>query len=99
MTTARNSIRRPEIERKPLRCWVCGSTEQVQVHHPAGQNHVRWLKFPPLCRIHHDKVTTALRLGRVDMRYTSDRKERFRRMLQALLVFQWLILEWYSEGE
>jgi hypothetical protein len=81
-----------------MRCWVCGSADQVQRHHPGGKNHVPWFKVP-LCLAHHDKVTTALRLAGVEMEYTPDKKQRFRRILQALWVFQWLIMDWYFSGE
>jgi hypothetical protein len=47
----------------------------------------------PLCIPHHRKVTAALFHARIDMTFTPDRHERLRRVLRAVMVFVWQLLD------
>lgn len=79
-----------------LRCVLCGSSDSVQRHHVGGRFHVAWFTMP-LCRKHHEKVTAFLRASDIDMRYTPNASQRIIRVLQALVVFLWMVLECLKE--
>jgi hypothetical protein len=90
-------IRGPREKGNPcLRCAICVSSENVERHHVGGRFHIAWFTIP-LCLNHHQKITAMLRVSEVDMCFTSDSKQRFIRILQAVLIFLWLVLEWYME--
>jgi hypothetical protein len=72
------------------RICLCGTTQNVELHHVGGRNHVVWF-LVPLCREHHLQLTVMLQRGGVDMRYTPDRAERMRRARLATYVFLWFI--------
>src|SRR5437016_5820963 len=76
----------------PPYCFKCGSRESLQEHHPCGRNHYRYFTVL-LCARCHKEAHVAYRAAGVDLRYTSDPVERRRRAHQALLVFQWWLLE------
>lgn len=77
---------------KIRRCVICGSTRRVEDNHVGGRNHVVWFTGP-LCGDHHDRFHILLRQMRLDLRYTSDTIERAIRVLKAILVFAWMVLE------
>lgn len=74
------------------RCVICGSTLRVEANHVGGCNHIAWFTSP-LCGEHHDRFHVLLRQVRLDLRYTSDPVERAIRVLKAILVFAWMVLE------
>lgn len=79
-------------EKKIRHCVVCGSTRRVEANHAGGRNHVAWFTIP-LCGQHHDRFHALLRQIRLDLRYTSEPIERAVRVLKAILVFAWMVLE------
>jgi hypothetical protein len=83
------------VERKRPHCALCGSTVQVERHHVGGRFHVAWFTVA-LCRTHHVRLTEMLRVAGVDMTYTADVRKRLVRILRAMLVFGWMVLEWLS---
>ncbi len=83
--------------RKP-HCVLCGSTRDVELHHVGGRHHIAWFTIP-LCRIHHLRVTAALRVAGVNMSFTPDTRERFSRVRMATLVFLSLVEEELKDYE
>jgi hypothetical protein len=83
MTGPRGEIRR---------CVICGSTRRVEANHVGGRNLIAWFTGP-LCGDHHDRFHALLRQMRLDLRYTSEPVERAIRVLKAILVFAWMVLE------
>lgn len=79
-------------EEKIRRCVICGSTRRVEANHAGGRNHIGWFTSP-LCGDHHDRFHVLLRQMRLDLRYTSDPVNRAIRVLKAILVFAWMVLE------
>jgi|CZKR01.1.fsa_nt_gi hypothetical protein len=79
-------------EEKIRRCVICGSTRRVEANHVGGRNFVAWFTGP-LCGDHHDRFHVLLRQMRLDLRYTPDPVERAIRVLKAILVFAWMVLE------
>lgn len=75
---------------KVRRCAICGSTDRVEVHHVGGRHHIAWFSIP-LCGGHHDRVHVLL--GQENFRYTADPVERCIRVLKAVLVFAWIVVE------
>jgi hypothetical protein len=73
-------------------CAVCGSTRRVEANHVGGRKHLAWFTSP-LCGEHHDRFHALLRQIRVDLQYTPEPVERAIRVLKALLVFAWMVLE------
>jgi hypothetical protein len=71
---------------------MCGSTRRVEANHVGGRKHLAWFTSP-LCGEHHDRFHTLLRQVGVDLQYTPDPVERAIRVLKALLVFAWMVLE------
>src|SRR5260370_42497994 len=47
----------------------------------------------PCCVPHHDQFHALLRAAGVDLRYTSDTRERHTRALKALQICAWMLLE------
>lgn len=82
--------------KKQKHCTFCGSTDLVQDHHIGGRFHVAWFTGP-LCKRHHSRITAAIRIAGVDMRYTPDLKERVRRARMATYVFLWMLDEFERE--
>lgn len=74
------------------KCAICPSTERVEANHVGGRNHIAWFTMP-LCGKHHDRFHALLRHIGVDLRYTSDNVERLIRVLKAILVFTWMVVE------
>ena len=73
-----------------LRCTICGSTKQVEMHHAGGRNHVVWFTVP-LCREHHVRLTAYIAAAGIDMRYSPDRLTRIRRARQAICMLLWFL--------
>jgi len=73
----------------PRRCAICGSRKHVEDHHLGGRKHARYFTIP-LCELHHQEVSIAIRRANAEMmRYTSDRTERLRRIVMACSVLMW----------
>jgi hypothetical protein len=89
---------RPRSVKKQFRCALCGSIQDVELHHVGGQNHIAWFTVP-LCKKHHDRITAALRQAGVEMRFTPDRQERLSRVRMATLVFLWMLEEIARKAE
>jgi hypothetical protein len=85
----------PEV--KIRKCVICGSTRRVEANHVGGRNFIAWFTGP-LCGDHHDRFHVLLRQMRLDLRYTSDPVERAIRVLKAILVFAWMVLEGLQRG-
>lgn len=77
---------------KRARCVLCGSNSEVERHHIGGRFHIAWFTVP-LCRQHHVRLTEMLRAAGVEMTFTNDRMERTKRILKAVLVFVWMVIE------
>lgn len=77
---------------KIRRCVICGSTRRVEANHVGGRNHIAWFTTP-LCGDHHDRFHVLLRQMRLDLRYTPEPVERAIRVLKAILLFAWMVLE------
>jgi hypothetical protein len=82
---------------KIRRCVICGSTRRVEANHVGGRHLIAWFTGP-LCGDHHDRFHVLLRQMRLDLRYTSDPVERAIRVLKAILVFAWMVLEGLQHG-
>lgn len=83
-------------KRKRLRkCAICGSAERVEANHVGGQRHVAWFTIP-LCGQHHGRFHVLLRQINVDLQYTADPVERLIRVLKAILVFTWMVVEGFQ---
>jgi hypothetical protein len=74
------------------KCAICGSTGRVEANHVGGRQQIAWFTVP-LCGGHHDKFHVLLNQIRLDLRYTPDPIERSLRVLKALLVFGWMVIE------
>ncbi len=85
----------PKTCRGP-RCVICGSTARVEANHVGGRNHIAWFTCP-LCGEHHDRFHALLRQAGVDLRYTPDPVERCIRVLKAIFVFAWMVVEWWAQ--
>ena len=79
-------------QQKLRKCAICDSAERVEANHVGGRNHIAWFTSP-LCGEHHDRFHLLLREMRLDLRYTSEPVERTVRVLKALLLFAWMVLE------
>jgi len=80
------------LPQQRLRCARCGSSDNVELHHIGGRNHVAWFMIP-LCQKHHVALTIAIRRAGIDMRYTRDEAERLRRARRAIYVCLWFLDE------
>ena len=85
-----------KLRPNPSRCVLCGSTDRVEKNHIGGRKHVIWITAP-FCLKHHDEFHLRLRLADIDLRYTADRQERFRRARQATLIFLLMLEECAKE--
>jgi hypothetical protein len=81
----------------PSRCVLCESTDHVQQNHIGGRNHVIWITAP-FCLKHHNEFHLRLRLADIDLRYTRNKQERFRRARQATLIFLLMLEECAKES-
>jgi hypothetical protein len=74
------------------RCWKCGTADNIERHHARGRHHDPTYVVP-FCREHHAEVHRALENAGVDLRFTSDHKERLRRSWMAFIILQWYLVE------
>jgi hypothetical protein len=74
------------------KCVICGSTRRVEANHVGGRNHIAWITSP-LCGEHHDRFHALLCQAGVDLRYTREPVERGLRVLKAMFVFGWMVVE------
>ena len=81
------TTRRPRSKPKKLRCVVCGTAADVELHHIGGRNHVIWIDPPLMCRMHHSSLTRKLQLAGIDMSFTPDLRERLARARMAAFWF------------
>jgi hypothetical protein len=79
------------------KCMICGSAERVEANHVGGRNHIAWFTIP-LCGEHHDRFHALLRQLGVDLQYTADPVDRFLRVLRAILVFTWMVVEGFQHA-
>src|SRR5207245_2910954 len=73
-------------------CVICGRTSKSEDNHPCGRNHLATFTMP-FCPAHHQEFHVMLRHSGVDLTYTDDRIERFRRAMAAIKVVEWMLLE------
>ena len=78
--------------KKIRKCVICGGTHRVEANHVGGRNHIAWFTIP-LCGEHHDRFHALLNQMRLDLRYTPDPVERSIRVLKAILIFAWMVVE------
>ena len=93
-------LRRYDVNVSPQKlCSTCArsvcdvrsaESDDVELHHIGGRNHVAWFTIP-LCQRFHVELTTAILRAGVDMRYTRDEEERLRRARQAIYVCLWFL--------
>jgi hypothetical protein len=69
----------------------------VEQNHIGGRNNVIWITAP-FCLKHHNEFHLRLRLADIDLRYTSDKQERFHRARQATLIFLLMLEECAKES-
>jgi hypothetical protein len=70
----------------------CASARRVEANHLGGRNHIAWITCP-LCGEHHDRFHALLRQAGVELQYTPDPVERGIRVLKAILIFAWMVVE------
>lgn len=75
-----------------LRCVICGTSRGVEKNHAGGKNHVAWFRMP-LCLLHHRQFHILLVNAGVDLEYTSDKRERLRRAMKAIMICHSMLLE------
>jgi len=75
------------------RCALCGSTARVEANHVGGSNHIAWFTSP-LCGMHHDRFHALLRQADVSLEFTPHTLRRIFRVLKAVLVFLWMVIEY-----
>jgi len=80
-----------------LRCVICGSSKNVELHHVGGRNHVAWFILA-LCRAHHAELHGFLLAAGINLEYTPDPLERYLRVQQAFLVAQWVLTKAQEES-
>lgn len=71
---------------------LCGDTRNLQGNYLGGRQHVAWFTKPFCVECHslfHAMVTGA----EIDLSYTHDPIERFRRELAAIKIAEWMPLE------
>lgn len=86
--TLGSSLPKPELKR----CVLCGDTRNLQGNYLGGRQHVAWLTKPFCAKCHslfHAMVTGA----EIDLSYTHDPIERFRREPAAIKIAEWMPLE------
>ena len=79
--TLGSSLPKPELKR----CVLCGDTRNAQGNHLGGGQYVAWFTMPFCAECHslfHAMVTRA----QIDLSYTHDPIERFRRALAAIKI-------------
>jgi hypothetical protein len=79
------------------KCAICTSAKRVEDNHVGGRNHIAWFTIP-LCGEHHDRFHALLRQIGVDLRNTPDHVERLIRVLKAILVFTWMVVEAFQHS-
>lgn len=92
------TTRLPRSKARKPHCALCGSILDVELHHVGGRHHIAWFTVP-LCRIHHLRVTAALRVAEVNMSFTPDTRERLSRVRMATFVFLSLLEEELKDYE
>jgi hypothetical protein len=74
------------------KCVLCGSTRDVQGNHLGGRSHLAWFTMP-FCGECHSLFHRMVDSAGIDLRYTDDSIERFRRALAAIKIAEWILLE------
>jgi len=74
------------------------------MNHVGGRNFVAWFTMP-FCYSHHARFHVLVQQAGIDLRFTDDPIERFRRSMGAIKVCEWMLLEalknenQFKEGE
>lgn len=79
---------KPEVKK----CVLCGDTRNVQANHPGGRRHLAWFTMP-FCGECHSLFHAMVTRAGIDLSYTQDPIERFRRALAAIKIAEWMLLE------
>ena len=74
------------------RCVLCGSTRNVQANHLGGRRHLAWFTMP-FCGECHVRFHEMVKRADIDLTYTHDPIEQFRRALAAIKIAEWMLLE------
>jgi hypothetical protein len=74
------------------KCVLCGSTRNVQGNHLGGRWHLAWFTMP-FCIDCHSLFHAMVTRAGIDLSYTQDPIERFRRALAAIKIAEWMLLE------
>lgn len=73
-------------------CVICGSAMYIEQNHAGGRNHIPWFKVP-FCERHHQQFHRMLESVGIDLRYTSNKRERLVIAAHALTIAQWMVLQ------
>ena len=71
---------------------LCESTRNVQANHPGGRQQLAWFTMP-FCDECHSLFHAMVTRAGIDLSYTHDPIERFRRALAAIKIAEWMLLE------
>ena len=74
------------------RCVLCESTHNVQGNHLGGRHNLAQFTMP-FCDRCHLRFHVMVDQAGIDLRYTDDPIERFRRALSAIKIAEWMLLE------
>jgi hypothetical protein len=79
-------------ETKIKRCVLCGSTNNLEMNHPAGRNLVPSFTLP-YCKRHHDLFHIAVKQAGIAPNRTDNPLVRFIRAMKMLLVAAWQVID------
>jgi hypothetical protein len=82
------SLPKPEVKK----CVLCGDTRNVQGNHLGGRRHLAWFTMP-FCGECHVLFHAMVNRAGIDLSYTHNPIERFRRSLAAIKIAEWMLLE------
>ena len=66
------------------------------MNHIAGRNFIAWLTMP-FCYEHHSRFHVQVQQAGIDLRYTDNPAERFRRAFAVIKICEWMLLEMLKE--
>jgi hypothetical protein len=71
---------------------INGCTRKVEANHIGGRHFLAWFTMP-FCYEHHARFHVLIRQAGIDLRYTANPIERFRRAMAAIKVCEWMLLD------
>jgi hypothetical protein len=78
------------------RCVLCPLPQKIENNHIGGRAFLAWFTMP-FCLKHHARFHVLLQQAGIDLRYTDDPIERFRRAMMAIKVCEFMLLEMLKE--